>query len=196
MIVLGLAGFKRTGKDTVAARLVERHGFTRFAFADPLKEAALALDPIVEFSIGVAAPGVYRSVSQIRLSEIVNDHGWEKAKAFPEVRRTLQRFGVGIREIDSEFWVRALVGAVEASGAERVVITDVRFPNEVTAVRVQLGGEVTLVTRPGTSSDGHVSESLPDTLVPDSVIANDSDIATLYREVDSLADHLDHFYRS
>ena len=33
--LIGLTGYARSGKDTFAARLVERHGFTRASFADP-----------------------------------------------------------------------------------------------------------------------------------------------------------------
>lgn len=39
MIVLGLMGKARSGKDTAAAVLVEEFGFRRYAFADLLKDA-------------------------------------------------------------------------------------------------------------------------------------------------------------
>ena len=45
--ILGLVGRKQSGKDTFAQRLVEEHGYTRLAFADPLKAVALAANPIV-----------------------------------------------------------------------------------------------------------------------------------------------------
>lgn len=38
MILLGIAGPAGAGKDTVAAYLVERYGFIRLAFADPLRD--------------------------------------------------------------------------------------------------------------------------------------------------------------
>ena len=37
-IILGMKGQAGSGKDTVANYLVKKHGFTRIAFADPLKE--------------------------------------------------------------------------------------------------------------------------------------------------------------
>jgi hypothetical protein len=36
--VVGITGFKRHGKDTTGDYLCEKYGFTKLAFADPLKE--------------------------------------------------------------------------------------------------------------------------------------------------------------
>lgn len=44
---VALMGRAGSGKDSAAARLVSRYQFVRVAFADPLKESALRLDPIV-----------------------------------------------------------------------------------------------------------------------------------------------------
>ena len=40
---LAVSGKMRSGKDTLASRLVKRYGFTRYAFADRLKEVAQEL---------------------------------------------------------------------------------------------------------------------------------------------------------
>jgi hypothetical protein len=39
MKVIAISGWKRSGKDTIAAQLIEKYGFTRVAFADPLKDS-------------------------------------------------------------------------------------------------------------------------------------------------------------
>jgi hypothetical protein len=46
-IILGIEGHKQTGKDTFASRLTERRGYTRIAFADPLRDLLLAINPVV-----------------------------------------------------------------------------------------------------------------------------------------------------
>ena len=43
MNLIGLAGPKGSGKSTVARVLVEKHGFTEMAFADPAKKAVAAI---------------------------------------------------------------------------------------------------------------------------------------------------------
>ena len=45
-----LSGPAQSGKDTLALVLVEDHGWTRVAFADPLKEMALAIDPWIDIN--------------------------------------------------------------------------------------------------------------------------------------------------
>lgn len=167
--VVGLIGKKRSGKDTFAQGLVER-GVTRVAFADPLKEAALALDPFVRTFV-TWDEYLDPEAGAERLSSVVARLGWEAAKEIPEVRRTLQNYGVAIREIDPAFWVRA--GMLKAAAIDGpVVITDVRFPNEAKAV-VDVGGIVVRVVRPGlVSTDEHVSETALDDYPADLTVTN------------------------
>jgi hypothetical protein len=191
--IIGLGGLARSGKDTVAAHLVERYGFKRYAFADVLKTAALRLDPIVVAGL-VDSLNVARIIGRetgdtthqgrvaFRLSQVVDALGWERAKDIPEVRRTLQEYGMAVREIDQDFWVRAVIRpALDES--RPVVITDVRFPNEVAAVR-RHGGLFVRVTRPGIESDGHVSESLD--VWPDRWLDNCGTLDDLGVEVDNV----------
>lgn len=155
--LIGLIGKKRSGKDSFAAALVDGYGFTRYAFADPLKEAALALDPIVDWPH--------------RLSFFVRSTGWEASKEIPEVRRILQNYGVAIREIDPDFWIRATLTPALADPGP-VVITDVRFPNEAEAIR-RAGGKIIGITRPGlVSTDEHISETALDDYVADATVEN------------------------
>lgn len=184
-LVVGLSGKKRAGKDTFARVLVEERGFHRVAFADPLREAALALDPIVAlgpmFQSIVGEP----DARVLRLSQVVEGEGWEAAKERPEVRRTLQRYGVAIREIDPGFWIRAALRTIEAVPGP-IVVTDVRFPNEAEAIS-DLGGHVVRVNRPGlASADEHESETALDDYPFDLVVENASTVESfeaLAREI-------------
>lgn len=195
--LLGITGKKRAGKDTFAARLVEVHGFTRVAFADSLKAVALDLDPIIqadatkgyEYGYGGEVFDKPGEPDLIRLSDIVNrqGYGWETAKDLPEVRRLLQELGVAVREhIHDDVWVEAaLVKIARVPGP--VVVTDVRFPNEAEMIRTRCGKIARVFRSISAGADSHVSETALDHLCPDYSIRNDSSIAALHAEADSVA---------
>lgn len=192
--ILGIMGKKRSGKDTFAERLVDAHGFTRIGFADALKNVALDIDPVVPVEpdetgiiYGPSELGRIGRSQHLRLSEVVSAVGWEDAKRVREVRRLLQNLGVAVREhADDGLWVAtALRKALVVDGP--VVITDVRFGNEVTAIR-DAGGKLVRIHRPGLeSTDTHVSETAVDHIVPDVFVRNDADIAALHGYADTVA---------
>lgn len=147
-MIIGLSGYAQSGKDSVAGVLVERHGYRRIAFADKLRDVALAVDPIVE--AGNFGPW--------RLSGYVHHFGWDDAKVnYPEVRRILQALGTAVRDhVDPWAWVKAALNDVDTD--EDVVISDVRFRNEAEAITAR-GGLMVRVRRPGVGPvNGHASE--------------------------------------
>lgn len=181
---IALIGRARSGKDTVAARLVSRFAYTRMAFADPLKTVALGVDPIVAYE-----PSGYGPLPT-RLSAVVQRYGWETAKdRFPEVRRTLQRAGQSVREQDPGFWLGLALDKVTVADTWNlpVVITDCRYPNEAEALRVR-GFRLVRVMRPGYSDTDatHESETALDDYPADATIANIGTVPYL----NSLADAL------
>ena len=44
-MIVGLSGYARSGKDTIADYLVENHGFIKLSFATPMRQALYNLDP-------------------------------------------------------------------------------------------------------------------------------------------------------
>lgn len=166
-MLVGIAGFARVGKDAAAQALVGR-GYVRLSFADKLRHFLLALDPIVYAT----------AMSPYRLSDIVGDIGWEQAKDdFPEVRALLQRCGTeaGRKVLGENVWVDAVLRDLP----EKVVIPDVRFPNEAQAIK-ERGGRVFRITRPdyGPVND-HPSETALAHWQFDRHIVNDGDLGDL-----------------
>jgi len=132
-MLIGVTGFAQHGKDSTGQVLAERYGFKRYAFADQLKSMALALNPIVQSYPFPRHPQ--------RLRGVVGFLGWEKAKEIGEVRRFLQVLGTeGVREhVGEDAWIEALELVLKKDGqadrqgiayGAKVVVTDVRFPNE------------------------------------------------------------------
>ncbi|MGW9280714.1 deoxynucleotide monophosphate kinase family protein [Streptomyces diastaticus] len=176
---IGLIGRAQSGKDSVGARLAKRYGYQRVAFADQLKRAALRIDPLIVNHIDVPE----------RLSAIVGRVGWDTAKVMhPEIRRILQHVGQTVRELDADFWIRHADPAIEAADRLNlpVVVTDVRYPNEVAALEAR-GFHMVRVTRPGTDTPGsHTSETALDDWRTPLTISNSGTLADLHNIVDSL----------
>ena len=154
------------------------YDFTRVAFAGPMREAMLRLNPMVDFS---------EEHGPHTLSEIVAEMGWDNAKRrYSEIRRLLQVFGteVGREMFGANFWVDLAMR--QASQFDRVVITDCRFENEAQAIR-EAGGIVIRIARPGIGPvNGHVSDKgLPDDLI-DGEIVNDGTLGELAAKVRAL----------
>ncbi|MFD7611002.1 hypothetical protein [Streptomyces sp. NPDC059828] len=181
---IALVGRARSGKDTIAARLISRYAYTRIAFADPLKELALSVDPIVAYE-----PSGYGPLPT-RLSAVVQRYGWEKAKdRFPEVRRTLQRTGQAVRDQESGHWLSLALDKVAVADAWNlpVVVTDCRYPNEAEALKAR-GFRLVRVLRPdvGSAAPDHVSETALDNHPVDVTIANVGTVADLNNLADTL----------
>lgn len=145
-MIIGLSGYARSGKDEVAKILIGHFGYQRRALADPIRDALFELNPLI--------------ADNMRLQEALSLHGWDLTKRiFPEVRRLLQVFGTefGRGMISEDVWVELTMRGVRPE--DRIVISDIRYPNEAQAVR-DLNGQVWRIHRDGVRPDNeHVSEN-------------------------------------
>jgi dephospho-CoA kinase len=192
---IAFIGKMRSGKDTAAARLIEVHDYQRLAFADPVRELALKLDPWITYANDDG--DWLNGISAIRLSELVDRVGWDRAKdEHPEVRRTLQHAGQGVRDLDPSFWIFELLRKYRAAKPDPVVITDVRYRNEARTLRKR-GFKLVRIVRPLARGEvsarhldpakQHASETELDDYPCDVVISNSGSLADLHAAVDALA---------
>lgn len=152
-MLIGLSGHARVGKDAVAKILGEKHEFTRIAFADQVRLMCERINPwTLTDDWPRATP----------LKSLVEHRGWEEAKQYEDVRRYLQSVGMAAREvIGPEVWIDSLFRFAHHLTGD-LVISDVRFPNEVRAVE-ERGGVVWRITRPGFGPiNDHESETALD----------------------------------
>ncbi len=179
-MLIGLCGYAGVGKDTAAQVLLEEFSFQRIAFADPIKGALLALDPLV--------PGP-EDGQYCRLSEFAKDRSWSEIKEFPEVRRLMQSLGteVGRNLFDADLWVKLAERKLESTlSVGDVVVTDVRFPNEARLIR-GYGGMLVRVERPEFGPiNEHVSDRASERWTYDHKIDNDDDVSSLHRQIRQL----------
>lgn len=168
MLLIGIAGPARSGKDTAATGIIKQLGasWSRASFADPMK---LMLNTI----------GVDTS---------------DEAKDLPSnqfgvsTRRMLQTLGTewGRDLIGEDFWVDVFR---RMNAGRRIVVPDVRFENEAQLVRDH-GALIHIMGRGGIAGD-HVSESPLGIKAGDYVIQNDqSETVFLERVMHCLTDAL------
>lgn len=183
--VIGLSGYARAGKDTVAGLLWER-GYKRLAFADALRNALYALNPTVLSTEGVVGVKPY---SPVDLRSVIDEYGWDKAKTItPEVRDLLQRMGteVGREQFGPHFWVDMAFKTINESEHDLWVLSDVRFPNEYNAV-VDNDGFVFRINRPGCGpANNHVSETALDGHGWHAIIDNNGGLSDLRLHVEKV----------
>ena len=173
-MIIGLSGYARSGKDTVADHLISTYNFTRHSFAAYMKDAMYKLNPIVHVD----------NIGPMRYQALVDAYGLDKVKdTYPEVRRLLQVFGteVGREMFGDNFWVDLALNNVRSF---HTVISDVRFINEADAIRLR-GGKIWRINRAGVGPvTGHSSEVNLDGYDFDLVINNDYDIDSLNKQID------------
>jgi hypothetical protein len=194
VIVVGLSGYAGAGKDAVADILVSDYGFTKMAFADPLKRMLRRLDPIIGHDLYAGCCNECSDmpeVTEVRFSDAAqygfDDESLKRSPWDEEVRRLWQHFGTEVfRDEDEDYWVKKAALALLESPAERVVFTDVRFENEAEFIydRVyhQLDGpnSVWRIDRPGHRPDDiHESEQMVGLLGEEVTIINDGSLEDL-----------------
>lgn len=179
-MLIGLCGYAGCGKDTAAQVLIQEYNFQRVAFADPIKQALLALDPLVPDADGK---------HYVRLSEFKCDRSWAEVKEYPEVRRLMQIMGteVGRNLFDPDIWVKLADNKIESTlSVGDTVVTDVRFPNEARLIKKH-GGFLVRVNRPQFGPvNEHVSDRASENWTYDHQLANDEDIEALHTKMREL----------
>jgi len=175
MVLIGLLAKKYHGKDTAADYLVENHGFVKLSFAKPLKD-------ICRILFGFSDEQLYGSLKE----EI--DSYWQMSP-----RTVFQYVGTDMfrKQFNEKFWIMCLkrkyMAIIEANPNADVVISDVRFQNELNLVH-ELGGIVIKLYRPCViSNDEHISEKNIDTIMGyDKYVKNEKDKKYLYKEMDRI----------
>lgn len=173
-ILIGLAGRAGAGKDTAAHYLTQCHGFVQAAFADVINDmAAVLLEAFGED---------YAALHERHLKE----QPLRRIPGLPSARQIKQQLGDFGRSWASDFWVRALAQQLgmdkmpESSPVhDRIVISDVRFPNEAAWIASH-GGLLLRLRRPQAEPvSAHGSEDHVDGLPVCMEIVNDTHSAEM-----------------
>lgn len=141
-MIIGFVGFIGCGKDTAADYLVNFHEFRRDSFAATLKDAAAAVF------------GWDRTLLEGRTKESREwreqvDTWWAERLGIPHLtpRWILQYWGTDVLRnyFHDDIWIASLENKMRKT-KDNIVISDVRFPNEIQAIH-NSGGTVVRIKR-------------------------------------------------
>jgi hypothetical protein len=182
-MIIAIGGKAGSGKSTVGNYLFNVYGFRQIAFADSLKLVCKNI-------FGLTDEQLYGEGK-----EKVDDY-WKMTP-----RRILQTVGTECMRdgFDQDVWIKSVERKIKNTVPELIpnwVITDVRFSNEMKAVR-GWGGVLIRIDRPtyiitDSVSNGHISESVPGNDDDwDFIIKNKGIVhACLYNDIESILDRI------
>lgn len=141
-MIIGICGLIGAGKDTIANRLVQHHGYERYSWATPLKDMTASLFGWDRDMLEGNTPEARQQREQV-------DAWWDEKLGKVDLwspRYALQFIGTEVMRdtLHQDIWV--LAGMKRMAGKSNVVIPDTRFPNEIKAIR-EMGGKIWMVKR-------------------------------------------------
>jgi hypothetical protein len=141
-MIIGICGFIGSGKDTIADYLVNLHHFRRESFASTLKDAVAQV-------FGWDRTMLEGRTKMAREWRVQVDPWWAERLHMPTLtpRWILQYWGTEVCRagFHDDIWIASLENKMRKT-KDNIVISDVRFPNEIKAIK-NAGGQVVRVVR-------------------------------------------------
>ena len=136
LVIIGIVGFIGSGKGTVSEYLTERYKFNHDSFASSLKDAcAVIFDWPRDLLEG--------DTTESRSWREEVDTWWAKELNIPNFspRYALQLIGTDSlrNHFNQNLWFLTLANRVRKNPEKNIVISDVRFPNEINFIRQNKG---------------------------------------------------------
>ncbi len=138
-MLIGIVGLIGSGKDTVAQRLVENHGYVRDSFAKSLKDAVSSM-------FNWDREMLEGDTTSSRHWREQPDKFWSERFGKPVTPRwVLQHFGTEVMRghMYDAIWVDSCIGRYKG---QNTVISDTRFVNEIKTIKAH-GGIIICVKR-------------------------------------------------
>lgn len=181
--VIGLLGRKRSGKDSSGDYLISKYNFTRYAFANPIKDI---LKIMFDFSSDQLNDNKEKIDNRWNVSprEVLQKFGTEMCrndleKYLPKIKETMN---------NETIWIKLFRIFYEKNKDKDIIITDVRFLDEINAIR-SIGGKIVKIERDNLEYDGHSSEkdidNYDESLI-DYKIDNNYTFDDLYSQIDTI----------
>ncbi len=178
--LIGLLGRKRCGKDTLGSYMIEKYDYDRYAFADPIKDILKTMFDLSEHQLNYDKEKIDERWG-VSPRIILQKFGTEIC------RNNLENFIPNIKLDGDTLWVKLFKIFYEKNKDKDIVITDVRFIDEINAIK-SFGGKIVKLNRDNLEFDGHSSEKDIDNYNPDLIdytIDNNYTYYDLYSQIDT-----------
>lgn len=179
--IIGFFGPKGTGKTTAADYLVKEHGFNKVSFKDGLIEEIKEKFPDL-----LAA--IQEEYSGETGENIMTTHEMFRDKP-PLIRALMQNYGTEVRRGDDpNYWVKIAKKKIKETKSP-IVVDDVRFFNELSALTEMDAVFVRLTRDDITVGTDHQSETEQQKFIEDFEIKGEAGShKALYKALDSVLD--------
>jgi hypothetical protein len=180
--IIAFSGAQGAGKTTAAEFLRDNHGYKIRAFADPIYEILLEMDPII-FTGKSCICGKHSRLSELLEIDTIDDI----KRRYPEVRRLLQKIGTewGRAIHGPDCWVEYMMRS--RPRLEYTVIPDIRFENEYLFTAANNGFLVHITNpRAVVVNPGHASEQFDTEMVAKYTIENSGTVEEFQAQLQEL----------
>lgn len=140
-MIIGVVGFIGSGKGTVGTYLMQNHGFSSTSFAKTLKDATASI-------FSWPRDLLEGDTQESREWREKTDQWWSKKFGRPVTPRwVLQYIGTDVMRMhfNNNIWIWSVEKQLLESG-KNIVITDVRFENEIEMIK-SIGGRIIWVRK-------------------------------------------------
>jgi hypothetical protein len=178
--LIAVCGAKYSGKDTIAAYFVQKHGHSNKKISSQLKAALKVLFEFTDDQLETAA------------KETVD----ERYDASP--RALLQFFGTEVMQYKIQevmpgagrkFWIKRFIAENLKQKKDKIVVSDLRFVHEYEELAKYKPLIIRVERDGGRAKDNHPSETEYLDVPADIVIKNNGTIEELWAELDHLFDN-------
>jgi hypothetical protein len=189
MVLVAVLGRKRSGKDTFSDYIIQKYGFIKYSFADPLKKGIQAF-------FNLSNEQLYDE----KLKETIDERWGVTPRTLFQVigtdifQHTIKSFLPELKGEPRKHWVILFkewyLDLMQKNPNLLVIISDARFLHELTEIK-ELGGIIIKIIRPlsETNGDLHQSEKEIDDIPEELInykIKNDSSLDDFYQKINEI----------
>lgn len=188
MLIIGISGEKRNGKDTAADYIAEKYKLKKApALADPIKEVAKIIfnwdyeklygneKELIDKKYGISPRQFFQFFGTDFMQELL-------PKKFPNYEENIGR----------NIWVKILIEWIEKHKNERgIIVSDVRMPHEYEALNNKYNYYNIRIERDEVEQNSsHYSEIYIKKLPPFAIIKNNSTLESLFSNIDKVMTYI------